>query len=44
MTTSDGAFSVVQGLELDEFSRGRVDASIAELAEERDAVSGLGLI
>src|SRR4051794_18015351 len=44
VTTSGGAFSVVQGLELDELSRGRVDASIAELAEERDAVSGLGLI
>src|SRR3954452_2791471 len=44
VTTSGGAFSVVQGLELDEFSRGRVDASIAELAEERDAVAGLKLI
>ena len=44
VTTAGGAFTVVQGLELDAFSRGRVDASIAELAEERDAVSGLGLI
>jgi malate dehydrogenase len=44
VTASDGAFTVVQGLELDEFSRGRIDASIAELAEERDAVTGLGLI
>jgi len=44
VTTSGGKYSVVQGLELDEFSRGRVDASIAELVEERDAVSGLGLI
>jgi malate dehydrogenase len=44
VTTSGGAYSVVQGLELDEFSRARIDASIAELAEERDAVSGLGLI
>jgi malate dehydrogenase len=44
VTTSGGGYSVVQGLELDEFSRGRVDASIAELVEERDAVSGLGLI
>ena len=44
VTTTGGTFSVVQRLELDEFSRGRVDASIAELADERDAVSGLGLI
>ena len=32
------------GLEIDEFSRGRIDASVAELAEERDAVAELGLI
>ena len=44
VTTSRGTFSVVQGIELDEFSRGRIDASVAELAEERDAVRGLGLI
>jgi len=43
-TTKDGEYSIVQGLELDEFSRGRVDASVAELADERDAVSQLGLI
>jgi malate dehydrogenase len=34
----------VEGLEIDEFSRGRIDASTAELAEERDAVKELGLI
>ena len=34
----------MQGLEIDEFSRARIDASVAELAEERDAVKGLGLI
>ncbi len=44
VTTSGGAYSVVQGLELDAFSPGRVDATIAELAEERDAVRELGLI
>jgi malate dehydrogenase len=44
VTTSDGDWSVVQGLEINEFSRGRIDASAAELAEERDAVRGLGLI
>ncbi len=41
---SNGSWEVVQGLELDEFSRGRIDASVAELAEERDAVRQLGLI
>ena len=34
----------MQGLEIDDFSRGRIDATAAELAEERDAVQGLGLI
>ena len=34
----------MQGLEIDDFSRARIDASVAELAEERDAVTGLGLI
>jgi len=41
---ADGEWSIVEGLEIDEFSRPRILASAAELAEERDAVSGLGLI
>jgi malate dehydrogenase len=44
VTISGGEWSIVQGLEIDEFSRGRIDASAAELAEERDAVRTLGLI
>ncbi len=40
----NGAWEIVQGLDIDEFSRGRIDASVAELAEERDAVRELGLI
>ncbi|MGY2873889.1 malate dehydrogenase [Marmoricola sp. URHA0025 HA25] len=44
VTTKDGNWEIVQGLEIDDFSRGRIDASTAELAEERDAVSELGLI
>ena len=40
----DGAYEIVQGLEINEFSRARIDASVAELAEERDAVKELGLI
>ena len=43
-TCSGGEYSIVQGLEIDEFSRGRIEASVAELQEERDAVSELGLI
>jgi len=44
VTCSDGEFKIVQGLEISEFSRGRIDASVAELAEEREAVRELGLI
>jgi malate dehydrogenase len=42
--TADGKWEIIQGLEIDGFSRERIDASVAELAEERDAVKGLGLI
>ena len=44
VTCADGAWSVVQGLEIDDFSRARIDAAVAELGEERDMVRGLGLI
>jgi malate dehydrogenase len=44
VTVQDGNWSIVQGLEIDEFSRGKIDASTAELAEEREAVKALGLI
>ncbi len=44
VTTKDGNWSIVQGLEIDEFSRGRIDKSTAELADERKAVTELGLI
>lgn len=40
----DGNYEIVGGLDLDDFSRARLDASVAELAEERDAVRELGLI
>jgi len=41
---SGGNYKVVEGIGIEEFSRGRIDASVAELGEERDAVSELGLI
>ncbi|MGM1060767.1 malate dehydrogenase [Saccharothrix sp. Mg75] len=44
VTVTDGKYSIVQGLEIDDFSRARIDASVAELVEERDAVKALGLI
>ncbi|MBO0864799.1 MAG: malate dehydrogenase [Mycobacterium sp.] len=44
VTTKDGNWNIVEGLEIDEFSRGRIDKSTAELADERSAVAGLGLI
>jgi malate dehydrogenase len=40
----DGKYEIVQGLELNEFSRAKIDASVAELIDERDAVTELGLI
>jgi len=43
-TTSDGAYQIVPGLEINDFSRGRIDSSVAELIEEREAVRTLGLI
>ncbi|MFE0703302.1 malate dehydrogenase [Streptomyces sp. NPDC058872] len=44
VTCKDGTYEIVQGLDINEFSRTRIDASVAELAEERDAVRELGLI
>ena len=40
----NGEWEIVQGLEIDDFSRVRIDASVAELQEERDAVAALGLL
>ncbi|WP_203336935.1 malate dehydrogenase [Nocardioides limicola] len=44
VTTRDGNWEIVQGLEIDPFSRGKIDASVAELVDERAAVTELGLI
>jgi malate dehydrogenase len=44
VTTSAGTYSIVGGLDLDDYSRGKIDASVAELVEERDTVAELGLI
>ncbi|MEU6312968.1 malate dehydrogenase [Streptomyces sp. NPDC047014] len=44
VTCTDGTYEIVQGLDVNEFSRSRIDASVQELSEERDAVRELGLI
>ena len=44
VTAKGGKFEIVPGLDIDPFSRGKIDASVGELAEERDAVRELGLI
>ncbi|MPY92097.1 MAG: malate dehydrogenase, partial [Acidimicrobiia bacterium] len=44
VTTSGGGYEIVQGLDLDEFSRGRVDKTVAELVDERDTVAEMQLI
>ena len=43
-TCSGGRYSIVQGLDIDDYSRGKIDTSTAELADERQAVRDLGLI
>ena len=43
-TTAKGQWKIVPGLDVNDFSRGRIDASVNELGEERDAVAELGLI
>ncbi|MEV6549327.1 malate dehydrogenase [Streptomyces sp. NPDC051597] len=44
VTVKNGTYEIVQGLEINDFSRARIDASVQELKEERDAVRELGLI
>ncbi len=40
----DGEWRIVEGLEIDDWARTRIDASVAELVEEREAVRALGLL
>ncbi|MEZ5145097.1 MAG: malate dehydrogenase [Acidimicrobiales bacterium] len=44
VTCSGGGYEIVQGLEHSDYSRAKIDATVAELGEERDAVRELGLI
>jgi len=44
VTCAGGEYSIVQGLDIDEFSQSRIDVTVAELLETREAVRELGLI
>ncbi|MNL85418.1 malate dehydrogenase [compost metagenome] len=44
VTTSGGNWEIVEGLEVNDFSRRKMDATAAELFDERAAVANLGLI
>lgn len=44
VTCSNGKYEIVQGLEINEFSQKRIDATVAELVEEKEAITNLGLI
>ena len=41
---SGGAYEIVEGLEVGDFAQGRIDRTVGELKEERDAVTSLGLV
>jgi malate dehydrogenase len=41
---SGGSYEIAEGLEVDDFARGKIDATVNELKEERDAVKELGLV
>ena len=43
-TSENGEWKIVQGLEIDDFSRAKIDASAAELVEEKNTVASMGLI
>ena len=44
VSTAAGAYHVIEDLEVNEFSRERIDRSTAELLDERDSVASLGLL
>jgi malate dehydrogenase len=43
-TCAGGEYAIVQGLDIDDFSRSKIDATVAELSGERDTVKAQGLI
>jgi len=43
-TSGKGDYEIVQGLEIDDFSREKIDATAKELTDERESVEKLGLL
>ncbi|MBA2793436.1 MAG: malate dehydrogenase, partial [Thermoleophilaceae bacterium] len=43
-TSGKGDYEIVQGLEIDDFSREKIDATASELSDERESVEKLGLL
>jgi malate dehydrogenase len=41
---SGGEYEIVEGLEVNDFARSKIDATVTELREERDGVQELGLV
>jgi malate dehydrogenase len=44
LRVSGGSYEIAEGLEVDEFARAKIDATVSELREERDSVRELGLV
>ena len=44
LRVSGGSYEIAEGLEVDEFARGKIDATVGELRDERDSVRELGLV
>jgi malate dehydrogenase len=44
LRVSGGSFEIAEGLEVDEFARGKIDATVSELRDERESVRELGLV
>ena len=42
--SGDGDYEIVEGLEIDDFAQAKIDATVDELREEREAVQKLGLV
>ena len=44
LRVSGGSYEIAEGLEVDDFARGKIDATVGELRDERDSVRELGLV
>ncbi len=44
LRVSGGSYEIAEGLEVDDFARGKIDATVGELRDERESVRELGLV